>query len=638
MFASLMLAAVSASAPGPVLDSESARPYDWRVVLVAKPHPLLTQAFRGQIVRDLKAALGPLAGELAHVEVVDFAQVGADAKYKPAAAIDAKGWAALDDPAFRTLTGTKTHVVTLDVRDTGFRLETRQLDGSTGLLSPLVRSADVPTADTVGRIAGLLVARDFGVVATVVKQDPKAGTVTVQFRGEELPGFDKFATLGDIFAVAAIREIPAKADGAPTRIGEPRAYTLLRVAGPRKPDGTTCEVLTRWATPLPPARGVVGYRGLKLATVDGPIRVRVTDTAGKAPPPGTPLRLRATDADYSIRPDPRDALELRNGEFRSARTLRGVACLTVGLGGTREERFPLPILGPEPAVVRFEVNEAEAAKAAFERDCEELRGRAAEARAVQTALFAAVGRMIEKGQYREALDRATAGQKTTDANLESLSGEIAKLRENPNARNPLPAALLASADGHLKVIRTAAPSLTSTMEDVRLQIEKAKDPVRFEKEFRARELTTAIRHHLEIGEIPEAIAKYDALIELTKSDDARAQKSKLVQEWEPKSGEVKAARLVVDDWKQLSDVPAYKQAAPKLAEAAQTMISEKDRLGLRYLLAAIEPSYVRLKEIADTLDPSIDGDRATIKDVQTVAEDVRSTEAKVREALKGLEK
>src|SRR5262245_27394964 len=50
------------------LDPETKQPYHWRVVLSARPHPLLTTEFRERVKRDVVAALQTGIGALGTVE------------------------------------------------------------------------------------------------------------------------------------------------------------------------------------------------------------------------------------------------------------------------------------------------------------------------------------------------------------------------------------------------------------------------------------------------------------------------------------------------------------------------------------------------------------------------------------------
>src|SRR5436190_8319524 len=162
----LLTAAISLFAAGPAfaqLDTETKQPYHWRVVLSAKPHPLVTPDFRERVKRDVVAALQTGLGALGTVEVIDLADLTTwpRDRWEPLwQQFDDKGFAALDAP--RDLTGAKTHFLRLEVRDGVFHLESRQHDGFTGLASPGVRRQSTRSPELVGPLAGIMLDRDFG--------------------------------------------------------------------------------------------------------------------------------------------------------------------------------------------------------------------------------------------------------------------------------------------------------------------------------------------------------------------------------------------------------------------------------------------------------------------------------------------
>src|SRR5438874_1284778 len=97
-----------AAPPTSTVDPEANEPYRWQVVLKAKPHPLVTPAFREQVLKDVRAALQSYLGPFGSVEAVDLAAVPAEQRAPLWAAFDADGWPALAAEPARTLTGVKT--------------------------------------------------------------------------------------------------------------------------------------------------------------------------------------------------------------------------------------------------------------------------------------------------------------------------------------------------------------------------------------------------------------------------------------------------------------------------------------------------------------------------------------------------
>lgn len=637
------------------LDPEPTAPYVWRVVVHFVPHPLLTRDFRGHVRHAIRAALAPALGEVGKVEVVDLLDVPDVGRDPLTRKYLVDGWSALDAVEFRQLTGVKTHVVRVSVVPGGYRVEARQHDGLTGLASPVVRQRDTASPETVARIAGLVLGRELGPVGTIELIPDDKERVRVRFRGSALPGFDRLVTIGDVCAVSTVREQTVdpppssepppmssrgrakQTDPVTVRVGQPREYTLVR-AEERSPDGTwTCRVLTQYANPFKSGTNILGYRCLKLATVDAPVRVRVVDAAGNPQPAGQLLQVRATDRDFAFRLDARDALELRDGVFRSARPLHDVACLEVSLGA-RRERFPVPVLGEGPVTVRFVVDPTETARAAFERECLDLRGRVADARTGQLALVQAVSNLIVNRRPGEALERADTGLRRADAVDKELIAELERLKGQPGAADRTPSGLLAEAErllGTMRVTRTSVASKAKELADV---VARSNDPTKFEKEFRAKELTTRIRELVAAGEVPEALDRYDQLIDLTQLPEAKDQKARLAKEWEPHDSEhAKARDYVAGPWRAVTTVTGYRDAMNSVTDAYDELARNGDRLGLRALLASFEPTYGRLKEVLDKLDANSETDRAAVKELQTVADRLRKLEEKTRTEVAKLE-
>ncbi|HET6572317.1 MAG TPA: hypothetical protein VFG68_01855, partial [Fimbriiglobus sp.] len=563
------------------------------------------------------------------------------------------GWAALEAPEFRELTGVKTHFLWVRFEGGGYRLEARQHDGSTGLPSPVVRVQETRAPELVARTAGLMLARDFGPVGTIEKLDREPDAVRVRFRGGALPGFDRFVRPGDIFAVSLVYE---QAKPAPTPKGEkprigarapepvrvavarPQVFVLLRAEGPVADGACRCQVLTGYRNPFPTGRNVLGSRCMKLATVEAPVELRVVDRQGKPQVGNRLLQVRATDTSFAAQLDASDGLELRGDVFRSPRPLRDVACVVVSLGSGRAVPFAVPVLGDGPVTIRFDARPEDAARAALERACEDLRGRVAEARSAQLELLKALTSLIVLGKNQEAFDRATAGLVSQSAADKELTAELEKLKQDPMAKEAVPASLLESAGRQLEAIRAGLPGIADKAKELQGAIAKANDPVKYEREFRARELEGQIKALIARGEVPEALDLYDELFKVTKNPDAKAQKEKLAKEWQPKDDAHRKARdYVTDEWRKAAGLAAFKAAVQPLTEAAGVLMKYDDKLGLRNLVSSFEPAYARMKEVSDALDPNAETDRAELKALQDVLTAVRKVEADARAKLKQLE-
>ena len=627
-------------------EAESKLPYTWRIVVQSPVHPSLTPPVRERVCKDLKAALLPILGEeLGRIEVVDL-RATPEKNWEPLwKAFVEGGWPALEKEDARKLTGIKTHFVKLEVRDgRTFRVEARQLDGSTGIVSPVIRSTETQNADTIARLAGLIVGKDFGPIGTVEAIKDNDKQVSVKFRGGQLPGFDRTVETGDILAFGLVMELPrpggnrSKIDVPVQLAGKPQSTTYLRIASKISNGECRCDLLSGSAnSPLVAAKNIAGYRAMKVATQESMVRLRLLDPEGKSPPSTTSLEVWATDLAFTGKSTNRDTLDLQKGLYSSGRPLKNVAFVVVRVGATKSARFVVPLVpGTEPITVRIVIDQTDIEKAEYEQLCERLRGRVADAGAAQMELFKALGALIVSTQYDAAMARATGGAKATETADLILSDELAKLKKHKLVKETYAASLLAVSEQQLQILRSGKPELEKKIEDLKMAIAKSNDPVKFEKEFRANELVRQIQYHVGRGEVPEAEPLYDQLIELTKQDEMKAKKAKLLADWATANDEHRKARaFLLDEWRKAATLAEYQPLLQKLAPTAEVFVKNADKLGLRNLLGAIGISYAKLLEQLATLDENSDRDLA--KELKAFGEKLRKIEQAVEAESKKLE-
>ncbi|HJZ55231.1 MAG TPA: hypothetical protein VKE74_09745, partial [Gemmataceae bacterium] len=117
------LPAAAQQPPAP-LDAEADRPYLWRVVVQARPHPVVTADLRARLRQELRDTLQAGLGPLGTAEVIDLDALPRT-QWEPLwQQFDDKGFTALDAP--REVSGVKTHFLRLEYRDGVFHLEARQ--------------------------------------------------------------------------------------------------------------------------------------------------------------------------------------------------------------------------------------------------------------------------------------------------------------------------------------------------------------------------------------------------------------------------------------------------------------------------------------------------------------------------------
>ena len=631
------------------LDAETKQPYHWRVVLTAKPHPLVTADFRERVKRDVIAALQTGIGPLGTVEVIDLADLPRD-RWDPLwQQFDDKGFAALDVP--RDLTGAKTHFLRIDYRDGQFHLETRQYDGFTGLSSPLVRTRSVRAADQVGRAAGLLLDRDFGPTGTVELAIGQPSTVKVLVRGSALGPVNALVQVGDVFAVAAVRKTnrPAPAPirtatgkiiAAPTSAeppgltSTPRPFTLLKVTD-IGPDGVRCAVL--FADPakaMPLAGGVIGYRCMKLGTVKAPVAVRLVGSDGAVERTASRVSVRANDVSFPnpSAPDPKDTCSFHapTAQFRTGRDLSNVACVTVTLGST-SKLFAVPVMNEDPITLPFEVDPVKAEKADYERAVLVAASAAADARLAQTVCFEAVARLIDKQKNSDALARAKGGYDAANAAYQGLNDELARLREQLD-KSQGAAPLLDKIKLHLDALQQHNAKLKEHIAKIEEVVKRENDPTIAAAAVAAERINARIAVLLSDGDVDQALAAYDQLLALVPGDAAqKAERDKIANEWKVKDDAHQKARdYLLKTWPAVATIPDFRDSLPQVRSAVDVCKKHADKWTARKLLSAFSTAGVKLNELVAALDPANEADKKLLADATAAGKTLAAIEQELR--------
>jgi hypothetical protein len=639
----------------PSLDPEPAGPCLWRIVVKAEPHPLLTASFRDQIRRDLIAALQPAMGPLGTVDVIDIGEALAGKADALVQDFAAKGFAALDTP--RDLSGVKTHFLRIEVRDGQYHLESRQHDGFAGLASPVIRKQSTRSPELVGRAAGLIIDRDFGLAGTLDPAAANATEVTIRFRGGKLGPIDRYVKNGDIFALsritkAANRPAPPPARTATGKIIAPpagsapppaaltpavHAFTLLKVLSVQADGSAKCAVIRspNFKATLPGGPAVMGYRCLKLTTVQSPIAVRLASGSDGSASSTSIANVRATELGFTSKEDVKDFLDFRDGIYRSARPLNNIACITVTLGKTKAEHFPVPVLGPEPITLRFELSPEAEARAVFERSIIALITRAADARIAQKAAIDDLNRFILAQKNADALARGRAAFDGADAADKVLTEELQQLKSQ-DIKVAGAAALFTNIEQQLSSLRGENSKLAAAIKQLEAVVAKENDKTTLPSEVQAQSLNTRINLLIAGGEVEEAIAALDQLATLAPNDaNIKARKEKLAAEWVPKNAEhAKQREYMLKTWPTLATIPDMKDSIGRLRDAIDACKKANDRHAFRRLLGIIGGFPARLNDLIKDLDPNTDADRKTLGDAKIVRDQVAKIEQDIIEYLK----
>lgn len=621
--------------PAAALDPQASEPYRWVVLLRTPKHPLFDAAYRLELAREIRATLEPGLGLLGSVEVIDLAEPGQQGLARQFAE---EGWPALEPNAARPLDGVKYHGLNVELRGRAFLVEARQWDGFAGLATPMLRSQIVRSRDRIARAAGMLLEPDFAPGGTVEFLPDDASHVMLELRGHALGGLEGRVKPGDVFAVSVLRE--QAGDGGNVLAARPVPFTFLRVAEPVKDGRCKCSILTKWTSPFGrEVRRSAGVRALRWPTVTSPIRVRVVDRAGKPHERAAQLTIAASDVDFNAKPGPGEGFEWRDGEFRSLRPLTGIACIRLGIGADRPQLYPVPIFGDEPITLTFEIDQAAERRALFLRECMDIRGRITELIAAQEAMLKGISALLDQSKNREALARAEAGHAAIAAGREQLAEDVKHLLGQPGADDPAAKDVLETCGKRLTAVERGQAKLTERIAELKEAIANADDPANLEPEFRRRELAKRIGELLARGDVPEALAAYDMLIELSPANaELKDEREKLRRDWTPKDEAHRAARDCIRMLGTAKDAAELRAALEAIKKSLPVLKARKDRLGLRKLQNTFEPAIGKLNELLRAVDGSAQTEELlqTGKELQDILIDLEQYNIVVRHALKEL--
>ncbi len=655
MFAALTPGFVVAQSPV-LSDPESDRPYPLRVVIQTQPHPVFTPEFRLHVVRELGDVLAAGFGPLAAVEVIDLASVPRD-NWEPLWQQFAdQGFDALDDP--RELSGIKTHFLRLTYHDGTYQLRSRQHDGFTGLASPIVRRSEVHNHAWLVRSASLLIDQDFGATGTIEPIEGRKDEVRVRFRGGQLAGFDRYVEAGDVFAVAAVRRTsrqaaepvraatgkiltpPANASTRNALQPVAREYTFLRINETPHDGVCVCAVLTRFGTPFPTASAVVAYRCLKLTTTTAPLSIRLVGGDGKPHPTASPFRVWATPTRFTSDPGPSDLLDSRGGIFHSNpnRPHSGVVCVVVG-GSAKAERFPVIVLGTDPVVIKFELNEAAEAKAVHLRAITAVSNRAIEARAAQASCFESVAGLIQNRRNSEALARAISGFRSADTAAAALEEDVARLREEADASAEADA-ILTRVEAQVESLREDNGVLAARIKDLEAVVKRETGPAADAIVLSAERLNLQIQILLASGNVDEALNVYDQLVTLLpENGEVKDRRDKLREDWKPRNAEhAKARDLLFKTWPSLTTLAEFKRHLPEFRAAVDVCKSNSDRMGVEKLRASLPTFASKLNDLIASLDSTTEAGKQGLDDARVIHAELLKIEQEIAAFLRPVAK
>jgi hypothetical protein len=422
----IILAFLAAAPSATALEAEADKPYQLQVVLQVTEHRMLTDVFKDRLRRELRDSLRAALGDLAKVTVVD--------KHALLKEVEAKGLeTALDAAPPGPLTDTKAHFVRVLYADGRYRIFARQLDGMTGLASPVVRREETTDPQYVARAAALLVAKDFGAVGTV---EPAEGTseVKVALKAGKLGRMNRWVQKGDVFAVVQIGTVRDEMQA------ERVPWALLRVEGAPSGDGViTCRLLQRYKQSLGGGPGVLGYRCIKLGTGRAHVRIRLIDEATRRPLPES-ISIRRTGFDG---PADEQLTSDADGGIVSVKEYENVAFVQVHSGSSVRARVPVAIIDGRALVIPVAANPGAEARGQFDLRRRLWMSQLYESLLVVDDHFKELNQLVEKKEFDQAMKSAKTWLDDLKADLTRKEAEMTSLRvagreagqENPDLRD-----------------------------------------------------------------------------------------------------------------------------------------------------------------------------------------------------------
>lgn len=595
------------------IDPGRTTPYQLRVVLHLGDSRLLTDVYRERLERGMQDFLQATYGPLARVEVVRNHPKLADV-------LDKGLQRALDD--WKDRSTIKTHFVLIDYVNGHYDIQSRQHDGLTGQASPIVRSDRTRDRAFAARLAALMVGKDFGMIGSFEAwpagpagkrpEPPLAVTIQLQGSGLNVP-LGRWVQKGDVFSLV---RVPAG-----NREPQPIPWAFVRVQAPPRDDGScSCQLVWRYEPPA--AADTAGFRCMKIATVRGPMRLRVTE---KAPRGG-------------VATVPSVRVEVRRDNFQGPATLQGtldsyglfdadkpqigekgvfdnLALVSLYTGLTPRVRFlPVPIVDDQPVLVtvapRSESDDLLGIRRAnWKHDV-------ADAYKLQTELFKDLqARSTEAKQREDTLKLAKEGLQRSRTDRTRLGHERTDLLKAPGAQ-PADAALIALEDKMLDSIKEGEGVLEKFIARQNEILAEERDPDR-QKALEDVQRAKLLEEKAEYG---AAIAIYKDVVKnpKTKIADVANHLQKLEKAWELKGDAHATARQFIYVTFPNLDTAVLAERIGDAEKALKTCSDAGDRLSPHRLTLAIGAHAVRLKAEERRLNPVNIDDEPKIKTIQNL--------------------
>lgn len=556
------------------VDTEMDRPYELNVVLRCGAHNWLGKQFRTDLRSNLAGMLSDALGPMADIKVIDLKELPADQWQPLWKEVDTRGLDVLDSP--REGGSGKTHFLRVDFVNGHYEIHGRQLDGQTGLVSPW-RKERTPDRAFVARLAGRMIANDFGLTGTIVG---KGEEVQVQFRGGNLTNrLDRWVHPGDVFAL--YRVAPAArngAEGAKERVFR-ELDTIVRITGEPKNGACTAKIVHRAAeNPVEKAPASISFRCIRLSANRGPMRLRLVNELGQ--PHNRTLQVRVHTEGFQTEEavDEEIINSDRGGLFISKRSYDQLAYARIVTGARQIARVPVPIQENNEVVVtvRLDAEGEEAGRLQALRA--DLVRQFNDSIVVQINSYKDVSALVREAKNEAALKRAKAARAALEQDQERL-GVRKEYVQKELAGSDISLAECEKAEQMLEAHRTRINRMIGQLEET-IRLENAPD--RVEKRNRLQQMLTKAVAAYEGDDYDTAIEIYRQIVKEYPEEAAiKKRLEQLDADWSIKSDAHGNARLYVTrDWPGSKNAAEVAGKLDQLKQAIQVLVQNRDKLTL----------------------------------------------------------
>jgi hypothetical protein len=628
---------VAQLAPAQDLPANGEVPYQLDIVLRVADKPVFTKVYRERLRREIGDSFQAALGDLGEVRVFEASNMdGGLIGEKAPPELNAL-WRAVEtashglENAFEghhQIRPYKAHFVLIEYEDGMFIIRARQLDGPTGLFSPLVREARTRDHELVARTAALLIERDFGIVGTVLPQSLHAEEVSVALEAGMRAPMNEWLSKGDVLSISRIRGEQG------TQVGERVEWAFLQVSGDIVSGKCGCRLLTRYKDPLRQEPGIAGYRCIKLGTAEARLKLRFLDERTLDPVPS----LRITFAQQGFEPQSSDEAATDGaGYVESRQAYRNVGFVQAYSGAKLRAQMPVAVLEDRLVVCRMAPAGESEAVGLLDQDCERFLQHLREGVLKENERITELNERSQTKDLEGVLEQAEHGQKELSADINSFRQEASALRERARVLSP-------EQPDRIQAVNDLLEQLSQRLRELQKYGSGLKEVLAQQKDPRIAQIQASFVRAQSL----EGQADFAAAIVLYEQTIRDANDPKLVKEYQKKLDKLKAVwsiknqehdksrAFIQDTWPKLNSVDELFAQKAKAFAAIAACRAAGDYLTPRILSKANIDHADRLSKRLAVLKRSGDsegGDEARkIKDISNDLNELNDAAVKASKA------